>query len=150
MKNATSMPIDKSLEKLRAASARLNKSTDELNGTIERLEKQLAEMKIGVAVWLGLALDSSLINDEKGDEETAWDVGYCKVGLGNWRIAARLDRRRVGEGWVTIEGPVPLASGPRVVRVLAAPHLEKLVLALAEKAEEYADGADKANADAKK
>lgn len=128
----------------------LNQETDELNAVIERLERQLGEANIGVAVWLVSVLNRDEIAGEPVEfhgtfrdtkDVTGWNLGYCKIDK-TWHIAVRECR---GTGWADDESftwtvtsyPIALVNAPRIVRVEAAAHLDPLLAALKKRMEAF-------------
>jgi hypothetical protein len=156
---AVMAPSKKSVDEIRKLASALNKETDELNATIERLEQQLADAKIGVAVWLNVVLeaderldDPEIVNGREVQMKfcTGWDLGYCKIG-DSWRIATKqsqatgvADAARTELPWLDTTSPMPLVSAPRVVRVAAADHLESLLSALSHRMQRFVESIQRA------
>src|SRR5260370_25179604 len=134
------VPIDTAVAQLSSLASQLNKETDALSDIILDLERQLANTKVGVSLWLERNL---LAETGDGYKQDAWVLGYAKLG-DSWRLAAK----PVTVTWEHIEEadhgdltpftkdrgePVPLLNAPRAVRVDASAYLEELVNRLAEK-----------------
>jgi hypothetical protein len=101
-------------------------------------------MKVGVSVWL----DPIIAATEKNSNEThGYRIGYTKI-KDKWRIAAKLVKRTEVTEEVSLESrsevvdmgvPIALVKAPRVVRVRAIQHLEKLVEKLAVRVQYFLD-----------
>ena len=139
-------PILDSLRSLSEASAELATKTEELNGVLLRVEKQLAEARVGVSIWLD---DGRRLVDEtprQAGRSTGWAVGYAKVG-GDWHLAAKRvsvrETSKTGnpqDDYIEFEDagePVALVKAPRSVRVEAAALLEKVVTELTAKVRRF-------------
>lgn len=143
-------PLNDALFCLSARTHQLNQSTEELNGKIEALEKTLAEMHLGISVWLGLCIS------ERHEQEDAakgkvieklirqgYDLGYQKLGS-SWKIAVK----RVGTvselaepgdyeevDRTDLSDPYALMGASREVRAIAARYFEELVSELTKQVE---------------
>jgi len=147
--------LRESLSDLRKVAAQLNAASDELNAVIESLEKQLAESKIGLTLWLDdKYVNQELLSEPYEDDEGRtgviyWGIGYEKLD-DQWCIAARQTSRiELPGGDDSIERIwelKPLVNAPRVVRVEAAGQLEMLVYQLTVKAQAYLESIAKAKA----
>jgi hypothetical protein len=148
------VPIEQALFELSSLSAQLNEETEALNEIIAGVERQLADAKLGVSIWLTEAYDSLLAGVEVPDrKQKGWVLGFVKLGNA-WRIAAHpaerywwddYDADNNGYYLIELKGePVALAAAPRIVRVDAAGHLERLVKALSEKAKGFIGSVAKA------
>lgn len=102
------------IPELRTVSASLQKGTDELNAILEEIEKFIAELNIGVEVWLPL-----------GDYKSGYQFGYART---------RGPKASVSKPWgLCLKGPTEAdfwrrEEIPRKARVLMVPMLP-LVLA---------------------
>lgn len=140
------------LSEIASVSKQLNEETDALNGIIEGIEASLASARVGVSVWkdFDIAVET-FYNDDLGREaEDCWLLGYAKFGDA-WRIVARNATRfeSVEDGETSTqyrdhEAIVPLVQAPRLVRVEAAGHLERLLEAILRRAERFVDSIGKA------
>jgi hypothetical protein len=145
------------LRRLSEKVSKLNKSSDDLNKLVSAYEEKLADMKIGVEVWVndpeemafhsfmdgyGIVHGESFVlatGDKNNDpDEGKWStfvycLGYCKIGDA-WRIAVK-------SGWATMFGNddshsfdeemrIPLAEASRNMRINALGAMEKLFKAI--------------------
>ncbi len=149
-------PNKSSVESLKKLAATLNQETEDLNHLIEELEVALDACKIGVSIWLNVALDQrtsvEVVDRRNGDRDEeqireGWDLGYCKVG-DKWRIAVKRTRstsrddttNQLGDEelvWADVDNPLPLVQAPRVVRVQAAGLLDDLIQTLHGRVEDF-------------
>lgn len=154
----TTMPDEAKLDKLASLAKTLNEKTDSINSAIERLEKRLGEMNIGLEVWLKdrIASEGTFIRENEEGEpidpegwEAEWSIqiGYAKYN--DWvfvsrRILDLYEPSLYAPGTVQLnrtfnedDGQLyrPLTSAPRAVRIAALPFIEKLVDNMIEAAE---------------
>jgi hypothetical protein len=150
------------LSKLDSLAQSLNSKTDQLNASIERLQKRLGAMKIGLEVWAGVPLgeEPPFVRkndaDEPLDPENWWasysiNLGYAKFN-DEWQIVTRRELSVYSpnaydgnwERYIEV-GPVrPLTSAPRAIRIEAIPHLDGLVDELIKKAKSSVEAIDDA------
>lgn len=153
------MPKESQLEKLASLSKTLNNKTDAINAAILRLEKRLAEMNIGLEVWLGVALAEEgyfTRTNDRGEiiDPDGWsamysvELGYAKFN-DEWHIVSRrtLDLYAPDDGYGLGEmifnrriesGPLrPLTSAPRAVRIEAMQYMDSLIAMIISTAEKH-------------
>jgi len=143
------------LRKLSEKASKLNKSSDEINKIIAAYEKKLAEMKIGVTVWLSDPNENSFDPGnttlwhtclQKTDRGTRWGaeiLGYAKFG-DKWQLCRRLIRVsqfycNETESWEqSVEEIVrsPLNEASRESRIRALGLMDKLFAAIEEKVDQ--------------
>lgn len=152
------MAIKDKLETIKKQSESLNRKTDELNATIESIEKGLSGS--GVEFWWegGPALGARIEKTDQGRERNYYVLGYSKVG-GTWCVAAQqwtdvelVDHRAGRTAFedtefdsLVVGDPVPLTSAPRRVRIDSAEHLESFLEAFSEEIGKMEANVDKAN-----
>lgn len=155
--------LKKKLESLRAATAKLNASTDEAGRIIQQVERFLGEeMGIGISADTAYFLDEPYEGDDQ--DEAGWidevgnparpDVchalGYGRIG-GKYRIhvITTLEGHKTNSHngltrHTTVLDRTPWASCPRDLKLTAFPVLPKLLERLADRAKELASQADSA------
>lgn len=144
--NEAMMAISDKLSKIKHRAASLSQKTDQLNATIERIEKEL--QGAGVEFWWsdGPQFD---VREFKDEEERLYAVlGYAKVNT-DWHIAVKDHRAALGEGgWAHVgsEDPVPLVRASRSIRLAVAPELEAFLDAFDNAIAAMEAKVDKANA----
>ena len=135
------------LSTLTEVAKSINSESDELNKIIDQFEAELAKARIGLTVWVSLAFTAPINDDAFSSSEQMYDLGYAKI-KGNWRVGVRACHHPNippgGGGFVTSKNWVSSAADgeilrdqPRMIRVNAIPHLDKLTKALIEKATEF-------------
>jgi hypothetical protein len=153
------------LTELSEVASQLNSESDSLNELFQVLDAELAEMKLGVSVWLNrqFARSEAYIPPRERQEEYPlgrcddYDLGYAKVGE-EWHICIRKIRMRQNpslvEGWeeepTFDSAATPITQAPRAVRAEAAGYLNDLLDALTKKAGEYIANIQKAKDAVKK
>lgn len=111
------------LENLSRIAEELNKETDALKDSVSDLDKRLGKMKIGATVWL-----DHVLKDGENEDANSYLLGYTKI-RDKWRIAVRRDDEGSSE--------LALSKAPRLIRVQALNHLDELLDALTERANEF-------------
>ena len=156
-------PDKAKLTELSEVASQLNSESDSLNELFRVLDAELAEMKLGVSVWLNrqFAGNETYIRPEEEMEEhplrrcDIYNLGYAKVGE-EWHVCIRKIRMREilhSNEWevdCVLDSAVPITQAPRVVRAEAAAHLDDLLDALMKKAGEYIANIQKAKKAVKK
>lgn len=111
------------MERLRLVSVKLNKSTDDMNASITRLEDKLKDMNLGIQVMVQL----------EADPRERW-LGYGhRTGGHGWGLYIRVGE----EAW-------PYNNAPRALRIEAMNHLDRLLLKLEEEATMLSESCGKA------
>ena len=145
------VPLKDSLARLTSLAKQLDESTDALNGTIEAIEKSLADAGVGVTSWLHdhLIDEVRVQGVQKGvppkpSIQEGWVIGYTRIA-GDWKIAAQRVRRVCGSAngdpgcprteIEILTEPSPLLKAPRQVRLEAPRLLEPLLDAMASRIE---------------
>ena len=149
MKNGTKKHSDKQaatpeqnellLERLDAASKRLNASAEEATRRIQSLEDRLVEAEPGITVW-GSTLVTEPATFRRDDTsppevaERSVTLGFAKVKKDKWGIAVR-EVFKATNGRLLAEETTLLSRGERSLRLLAVPHLEGLTRLVVEAVE---------------
>lgn len=144
--NEAMMAISDKLSKIKHRAASLNHKTDQLNATIERIEKEL--QGAGVEFWWSDGPQFDVREFEGGEERLYAVLGYAKVNT-EWHIAVEDQREAFGEsGWAHVgsEDPVPLVRASRSIRLAVAPELEAFLDAFDNAIATMETKVDKANA----
>jgi hypothetical protein len=129
--------MDNMFARLEDLSVRINTTSDSISDTLKRLEAKLANLRLGVEVWLDEPLTKDPLSDKKGavQETISTFLGYTKVN-GTWHIAIRNNA-----GDILGDGPDenrvwPILQAPREERVAAVKRIPSLIMALEKKCEE--------------
>jgi hypothetical protein len=144
------VPLKDSLARVNSLARILNESTDALNGTIEAIEKSLADAGVGVTSWLhDHLIDEVRVQGGVPPQPSiheGWAIGYTKVA-GDWKIAAQRVKRVCGNAEgdsdcprteiEILTEPSALLKAPRQVRVEAPRLLEPLLNAMASRMEGF-------------
>lgn len=145
-RNEAMMAISDKLSKIKHRAASLNHKTDQLNATIERIEKEL--QGAGVEFWWSDGPQFDVREFEDEEERLYAVLGYAKVNT-EWHIAVKDQREVFGEsGWAHVgsEDPVPLVRASRSIRLGVAPELEAFLDAFDNAIATMEAKVDKANA----
>jgi hypothetical protein len=139
-------------KKLEQAAARLNKQSDSLNETLQKIQDKVNSFNIGIEVWRKDDIHSEDVPSELGDKMLEYHLGYAKFPEG-WGFAIQLKeaqyRRDENGEWEfagrhPLSKPTPLLKASREVRIAALQHLPSLIEGLQEKAEEAVSKIEKA------
>lgn len=147
------MAINKDLERLGDSAERLNAGSDQLNQLIERIDRALGRLAIGLALFMQRPLAEHTSFDHSGKRviELSY-LGYCKVHR-NYHLVIKTVKVLESKLAVTTESPgtvVPLLAAPRHLRYAAVDVLPELVGGLAAQVEEMVAAMDRRQATAAK
>jgi hypothetical protein len=139
-KQATTPEQNELLERLDAASKRLNAAAEEATRRIQSLEDRLVDAEPGITVW-GATLvtePATFRRDETSPPEVAErsvTLGFAKVKKDKWGIAVR-EVFKATNGRLLAEESTLLSRAERSLRLLAVTHLETLTRLVVEAVEE--------------
>ena len=143
-------------KKLEEVASRLNKTSDDINKTLQKIQNKLNASNIGLEVWMGLYLtsnDKELSADANGEAITPFPsattkalevyLGYAKTKDG-WGLAVQHrevyygvgnygDLDKVGS--YDLGDPESLLKASREIRIAALKHLQPLIDAIVDEAE---------------
>jgi len=110
--------------RLQHLSHQLNESSDLLSKSIEELENQFAQMRLGIEVWTDLPIATKSTVDEKNGVVYQEDFffGYGKKPDGKWGLC--IQKILAGPD---IESRQPFSQAPRTLRLKAIEQLPSLI-----------------------
>jgi hypothetical protein len=140
--------IDALIERLEAASKRLNGAARQASRRIELLEERLVAADPGVEIWGPTLLTESTSFQREGGEaaeaaELVVRLGYAKVKKDRWGFAVREVVKAPGGGLLS-DSTRLLHKAERNLRLLALPHLVGLTRRIVEAVEAQAVGLEEA------
>jgi hypothetical protein len=133
------------LQRLSQVAVELNKATDLFMSELHLVERELAQLKLGLEVELERSIKESALKEEHdGCFYTAWKLGYGKDDRGEWhllineyKIQVTLDTRgEIDEERFFEVGATQLLRAPRDLRIAAAENLSDLIAEIEKTAQE--------------
>ena len=128
--------MDEALKRLAEKASTLNTRTDAANEVIEKANRELSSMNLGVELWLPkqvLGMQEVYL-EGGGSFVGAIELGFAKVD-GSWQLGTRLWVSEL-EDWY---GHKPLANQDRDIRIKASAHIATLI----EEITRHVDGSSK-------
>lgn len=116
--------ISEKFQKLTQTAASLNAESDKLSVFIEKLEKALRALNLGVSAWV--TVDNW--EDESKNKRLS-EVGYDKSNIGAWGLYLRASVLN-DKGMLVSVSNWSFTSAPRELRVRAISHIPELIVAL--------------------
>jgi hypothetical protein len=113
-----------SLSRLQELSQQLNESSDLLGKSVEELEAQFAEMRLGIEVWTDAPISTKQTVDEKNGIVFVEDFyfGYAKKPDGKWGLC--INKILTGPD---VETRQSFQQAPRGLRLKAIEQLPSLI-----------------------
>lgn len=138
--------MDDTISRLNQLSARLNKSSDQLSATIERIEQKFSTLRLGVPVEVEEPIAIETFMDANlHEKELRHYLAYKKVD-GTWRlvITKTLEESADLDDFGRDFKDVALQQAPRELRIKALQKIPTLLLRLETKATQELDEVEKA------
>src|SRR5262245_2243963 len=130
--------LDEAFARLGKRALALNEKTGSANELIERANRELSAMQLGVTYWLPGVLpflpeeDAPTIN---GEVASGFQLGYAKAE-GVWQLAIRIVAEH--SGYVV----APLARQSREIRIVASDLIQRLIEQLTLLVEDVLEGTE--------
>jgi hypothetical protein len=142
-KNDPEVPsIRSAFQRLSTAAGALNSQSDRLSKIVSELETSLKKLNVGLVRWINISSPSTSLDSMERYYE---QLGYIKIG-GKWVLALRTVTEYVQTPDENDYEQWPFSDAPRQLRLKAVAFIPKLLQALAEEAEKFAQSiADKAD-----
>lgn len=128
------------LADLTNVSKKLNAKSNEVNQTLQDLEKKLVAMHLGITAWMPQSIPLTCTEEVQGDVRFSYDtlLGFGRHGNREMLLVKKLrycERRDVDGGWGDCEfehesAPVPLLQASRQIRIAALGQIEQLIVVL--------------------
>ena len=132
--------MDDKLSRLEYLSQHLNSSSDSLTEAIERVEKKLAFLRLGVTAFVDEPLETLKCTNVQGDHTYHYNLAYTKGDNGWGLVIWMCDEEN------SVKEEVTLLQAPRERRIKALHKLPALLQQLEWKAEAVFEEVEKARA----
>jgi hypothetical protein len=169
MRTSTTVLDMADLRDLQPKAEKLNRSTDELNSSLQTIQDKINALDLGVEVWLNDERDelSRRVIDHREERYEHYgaeridryrtyqvvELGYGRIGDG-WALVTRTvtfeQKNERGTGWELVDDePVeqerkPLLRAARAIRVAAIERIPALIDALHNSSQQVIDAVEKA------